>query len=75
MVVNGVGTRETAMDEAGFHPELTDLLADPITRFMMESDRVEMVALVALLKGARNRLGHGPSGRPQRDLAPPCPGP
>ena len=47
-----------AMDEAGFHPELTDLLADPITHHVMASDKVEMANLIELLRAARRHLRH-----------------
>ena len=40
----------------GFHPELAELLSDPITHRVMESDKVDMVALKALLAAARRRL-------------------
>ncbi len=50
------GEGSGVMDEAGFHPELAELLEDPITHHVMASDRVEMASLVALLRTARRHL-------------------
>ncbi len=43
-------------DEPRFNPALEALLRDPLTRTMMDSDKVAMPALVALLADARRRL-------------------
>ena len=39
-----------------FNPALEALLNDPLTWRMMQSDRVEMPALVGILAAARRRL-------------------
>ena len=54
------------MDE-GFHPDLMELLAEPITHLVMASDKVDMPSLVALLKAARQRLN-----RPVRKITEPA---
>jgi hypothetical protein len=50
--------RSGSMD--GFHPELAELLSDPITHRVMESDQVSMPTLLALLQSARRRLRDAP---------------
>jgi hypothetical protein len=49
-------SKGTAMRQASFHPELRDLLDDPITAHLMASDGVAMHDLIALLQTARRRL-------------------
>jgi hypothetical protein len=44
------------MDGDRFNPVLEDMLRDPLTHRVMESDKVDMAALVALLAAARRRL-------------------
>lgn len=54
----------------GFHPELAELLSDPITHRVMESDRVSMPTLLALLQSARRRLREERARRePYHDMA------
>jgi hypothetical protein len=48
--------RSRAMDEAGFHQDLRELLDDPITHWVMASDKVDMPDLVALLRSAGRGL-------------------
>lgn len=48
-------SKGTAMRQASFHPELRDLLDDPITGHLMASDGVAMSDLIAL-QTARRRL-------------------
>ena len=52
------------MDGERFNAALEELLRDPMTHRVMDSDKVEMAALVALLSAARRRLLEpGPSAR------------
>ena len=44
------------MDGNRFNPVLEDMLRDPITHRVMESDKVDMTALIELLAAARRRL-------------------
>jgi hypothetical protein len=52
------------MDSDRFNPALEEILRDPITRRLMDSDKVEMAALVALLTAARRRLA-APAAMPR----------
>jgi hypothetical protein len=54
------------MDETRFHPELTELLEDPITHRMMASDKVDMASLVDLLRAASGRLKPASALEPRR---------
>jgi hypothetical protein len=64
-------SKGTAMRQAGFHPELRDLLDDPITGHLMASDGVAMRDLIALLQTARRRLAaQGQKAKGRRGAGP-----
>ena len=59
-----------AMD--GFHPELAELLSDPITHRVMASDKVSMPTLLALLRTARRQLRETSEPAGRADAREPC---
>jgi hypothetical protein len=64
--VNEDSDHQGAGSMDGFHPELAELLRDPITHRVMESDKVSMATLVALLRSAGRHLREAPDDRTRR---------